>query len=64
MTLIAPPAVHDAPPTAVEDAVSKEARRRAQRRRVRQGIAVAAVGVARRCHPWLLRGRAAPNGRL
>ena len=46
MTLIAPPAVHDAPPTAVEDAVIKEARRRARRRRIRQGIAVAAVGVA------------------
>jgi hypothetical protein len=46
MTPIAPPAVHDTPPPAVEDAVIKEARRRARRRRVRQGIAVAAVAAA------------------
>lgn len=46
MTLIAPSGVHDTPPLAGEDAVIKEARRRARRRRVHQGIAVAAVGAA------------------
>ena len=46
MALFAPSGVHDTPPLAGEDAVIKEARRRARRRRVHQGIAVAAVGAA------------------
>ena len=43
MAPVAPPALHDTPPRAVEDAVIEEARRRARRRRIRQGIVVAVV---------------------
>lgn len=41
MTLAAPPDLADIPPHAVEDAVIKEARRRARRRRIAQGVVLA-----------------------